>query len=357
MDELYRVARRTPAVCVNENNYFRSPAAIVLGNRITRACSRVNGNTIPTGSSFVHHGVGSEAWSADDSADCRRAELVNTRGCAHLCARDNLKTYHDGLHEQPPLAGERRAREVQGAMRLGNSDPSRFLFFVSRYSSPEAYAIVLYRRRSISVWTPREARRGFARWHWRSRHSRNPAVRAGELIIDANHLIRTANFELDAAGLAFETALPLGEPDPREIFGDVDHPVVEFETQWARERAPACHELDGLLRLVGQQHVFTLRADQGAWGRMDDEPHPYPPHWYRGVVRGGLNRKDWEPLPLDRRRFAAHSRERNRISRSRLSRARGTCTSLVGSAPSGKRHESCSEISFFGNEPTVCQQP
>jgi YceI-like domain len=119
-------------------------------------------------------------------------------------------------------------------------------------------------------------------------------VRAGELIIDADEGIRTANFQLDAARVTFETALPLGEPDPRDIFGNAAHPVVEFETQWARERAPAHHELDGLLRLLGQEHVFSLRADRGAWEQIPDELQANQPDWYRGIVRGGLDRKAWE---------------------------------------------------------------
>ncbi len=118
-------------------------------------------------------------------------------------------------------------------------------------------------------------------------------VKAGTLIIDAEGGIRTANFELDVAGLVFEATLPVSEPDPRDIFGDVSHRLIEFETQWAREGGVGHRDLDGLLRLGDQQHVFSLRAERGDWEPLLDETEGDAGHWYRATVRGGLDRKDW----------------------------------------------------------------
>jgi polyisoprenoid-binding protein YceI len=112
-------------------------------------------------------------------------------------------------------------------------------------------------------------------------------VRGGELVIDTTDGIRTANFQLEAKGLALEGPLPFGS-DPRGLLGSDAHPVIEFETQWAREGKLDHHELDGLLRLHGQEHVFSLRAQRGAWEPQDAT------HWYRGTLSGGLDRKSWE---------------------------------------------------------------
>lgn len=112
-------------------------------------------------------------------------------------------------------------------------------------------------------------------------------VTQGEIVVDETNGIRTANFQLDALRLVLET--PLGQADTLGLFGTSTHPVIEFETQWAREKGPDSHELDGLLRLHGQQHVFSLRADRGSWEQVHDESQ-----WYRGLVRGALDRKAWE---------------------------------------------------------------
>jgi|GEM_PF-4254697 polyisoprenoid-binding protein YceI len=109
----------------------------------------------------------------------------------------------------------------------------------------------------------------------------------GELVIDINGGIRTANFQLDATGITFEG--PIDQRSTRGLFGTASHPLIEFETQWARSVGPGLHELDGVLRLHGQEHVFTLRAERGAWeGPANDS------RWYRGLVSGGLDRKAWE---------------------------------------------------------------
>jgi polyisoprenoid-binding protein YceI len=110
---------------------------------------------------------------------------------------------------------------------------------------------------------------------------------SGELVIDPDDGIRTANFQLDAAGIAFDA--PVGHGDMRGLFGTVAQPCIEFETQWARTAGPNHHELDGVLRLHGYEHVFTLRAERGAWERGTIDTH-----WYRGVVRGELDRKAWD---------------------------------------------------------------
>ncbi len=116
-------------------------------------------------------------------------------------------------------------------------------------------------------------------------------VSGGVLIIDGANGIRTANFQLDATKFELEGPLPLGQPDTQGLFGTATHPVIEFETQWAREGGIDHHELDGLLRLHGQEHVFSLRANRGDWEESDKT------HWYRGMLRGGLNRKSWELRP------------------------------------------------------------
>lgn len=110
---------------------------------------------------------------------------------------------------------------------------------------------------------------------------------AGELVIDADGGIRTANLQMDAAGVTFEAAVD--QRITRGLFGSASHPLIEFETQWARAVGPTHHELDGVLRLHGQVHPFTLRADRGAW-----EGAAVDARWYRGLVSGELDRKAWE---------------------------------------------------------------
>ena len=114
-------------------------------------------------------------------------------------------------------------------------------------------------------------------------------VSGGELIIDGTGGIRTANFRLDAMKLELGGPLPLGHTNSQGLFGTAAHPVIEFETQWAREGGVDHHELDGLLRLHGQEHVFSLLANRGDWEPVSDQSH-----WFRGVLRGGLNRRSWE---------------------------------------------------------------
>lgn len=112
-------------------------------------------------------------------------------------------------------------------------------------------------------------------------------VSGGEMIIDIADGIRTANFQLDALGMAFDAhALHV---DPRGLFGTAAQPRIEFETQWAREGGVDHHELDGVLRIHGHEHVFSLRAQRGSW-----EPVATDSHWYRGILHGALNRKAWE---------------------------------------------------------------
>ena len=52
---------------LSESNFFeRRLAATRSGARTTRGCCAVkDSDTTPTGLFFVHHGVGSEGWSAD----------------------------------------------------------------------------------------------------------------------------------------------------------------------------------------------------------------------------------------------------------------------------------------------------
>ncbi len=108
----------------------------------------------------------------------------------------------------------------------------------------------------------------------------------GTLVIDADNGVRTANFQLDAMRVAFEA--PLNDHDTRGLFGTESHPLVEFETQWARGATAGRNQLDGVLRLHGQEHVFVLGAERGTW-----EPLAIDGQWYRGLVRGELDRKAW----------------------------------------------------------------
>lgn len=108
----------------------------------------------------------------------------------------------------------------------------------------------------------------------------------GTLVIDADGGVRTANFHLDALGVAFEA--PLGEHETRGLFGTALHPLIEFETQWARGGGAGRQQLDGVLRLHGQEHVFALGADRGTWEQTATDAQ-----WYRGLVRGELDRKAW----------------------------------------------------------------
>jgi polyisoprenoid-binding protein YceI len=105
-------------------------------------------------------------------------------------------------------------------------------------------------------------------------------------VIDADGGIRTANFQLDAMGVSFEAPLHAGET--RGLFGTATHPLIEFETQWARGGGSGRQQLDGVLRLHGQQHVFALGADRGTWEQVATDAQ-----WYRGLVRGELDRKAW----------------------------------------------------------------
>jgi hypothetical protein len=112
-------------------------------------------------------------------------------------------------------------------------------------------------------------------------------IDGGELVIDADGGIRTANFQLAATGLPFA---PVVEGrGPQDPFGRDGRGLIEFETQWARAAGPAHHELDGVLRLHGQERMLTLRAERGTWLEVGERIH-----WYRGVVRGGLDRRAWE---------------------------------------------------------------
>jgi hypothetical protein len=112
-------------------------------------------------------------------------------------------------------------------------------------------------------------------------------VNGGELVIHADGGIRTANFQLSAVGFPFNAFAGRGRT--RQQFGRDADALIEFETEWARAAGTGHHELDGVLRFDGQERALTLRAEHGAW-RHDG----LGAQWYRGVVRGGLDRKAWE---------------------------------------------------------------
>jgi hypothetical protein len=158
------------------------------------------------------------------------------------------------------------------------------------------------------------------------------ALRDGVVVIDAAGGLRTANFRLDAASMTLES--PALGPVRDGLFGGEAHPVIEFETQWARQVGPTHHELDGVLRMHGRAHVFTLRAESGNWVTSDESavaapesgilgppaaridelspqaaptateasPAPLtrltPPRtqdeWFHAVVSGTLDRRAWE---------------------------------------------------------------
>ena len=151
----------------------------------------------------------------------------------------------------------------------------------------------------------------------------------GLLVIDAAGGIRSANFSLSAGSTMLEA--PVHSPVPADLFGGPAHPLIEFETQWARQ-VGTHHGLDGVLRMHGQAHVFTLRAEPGVWAsdacpvifpaladaapisaraqgsdgvatrsQTTTPPAPKdaatpqaPSEWYRGIVGGILDRRAWE---------------------------------------------------------------
>ena len=112
-------------------------------------------------------------------------------------------------------------------------------------------------------------------------------VNGGELVIQTDGGIRTANFQLSATGLPFKA--PVAPGGTRQLFGGDDDAFIEFETQWARAAGSGHHELDGVLRFHGQERVLTLRAEHGFWLRDG-----LGAQWYRATLRGGLGRKAWD---------------------------------------------------------------
>ena len=65
MDELRKIVPSAGSY-VSESNYFDAGlAAILLGCELSAGCSAVKEKYDPAGLFFVHHGVGSERWSAD----------------------------------------------------------------------------------------------------------------------------------------------------------------------------------------------------------------------------------------------------------------------------------------------------
>jgi polyisoprenoid-binding protein YceI len=113
----------------------------------------------------------------------------------------------------------------------------------------------------------------------------------GELIVDADGVVRSADLQLDPGSLAIHGPFNHGNPI-RSLFGRDEKPTFDFRTTWARPIGHGAVELEGLLTMRGQEHLFSLRSEGGIW---EPDPEGAGQHWHRSAAHGVLDRKVWIP--------------------------------------------------------------
>ena len=112
--------------------------------------------------------------------------------------------------------------------------------------------------------------------------------KAGEVIVDASALIRSADFHIDADSIDVQGPHSAGDII-RWLFGDEANPVVMYTTTWARPIGHKAVEIEGLLRLHGAEHLFNMRSEIGLW-----EPHASGSLYHKSSMHGVLDRTTWD---------------------------------------------------------------
>lgn len=112
--------------------------------------------------------------------------------------------------------------------------------------------------------------------------------KAGEVIIDASALLRSADMHIDADSMDVHGPHAAGDV-VRWLFGDDANPTVSYTTTWARPIGHKSVEIEGTLRMHGAEHLFNLRSETGLW-----EPHVSGGMFHKCAVHGVLDRKTWD---------------------------------------------------------------
>lgn len=113
----------------------------------------------------------------------------------------------------------------------------------------------------------------------------------GGLIVDSDGTVRSADLQLDPHSLA--VLGPFHHANSIEsLFGSADHPTIDFRTTWARPIGHGAVELEGILTMHGQEHLFSMRSERGVW---EPDPDVAVQTWHRSNAHGVLDRKVWAP--------------------------------------------------------------
>jgi polyisoprenoid-binding protein YceI len=110
----------------------------------------------------------------------------------------------------------------------------------------------------------------------------------GHVRADSTHALRELVLHVDASSL--DTKLSTRDTHMRQlqIFGNDEHPTLEFKSTWSYEKGRGREGMQGSLRMHGQTHIIELIASEP---KLETDEHGRT--WYVAHVTGVLDRRRW----------------------------------------------------------------